>query len=73
MYDQQSQRTRPILEKGRRLILIENNATSQFGRILTMETGIGGFETILKYSGLPFTVEELMKRISTGAPGGNKT
>ncbi|MHB9027455.1 MAG: 2-oxoacid:acceptor oxidoreductase subunit alpha [Candidatus Latescibacterota bacterium] len=40
-------------------VIIENNATSQFGQVLLTEAGITMDEKILKYNGLPFSVEEL--------------
>jgi len=53
----------PWLEQARRVIIIENNATSQFGRILKLHTPVTDPGAILKYSGLPFTVEELAEKI----------
>jgi 2-oxoglutarate ferredoxin oxidoreductase subunit alpha len=51
------------IEGAGRTIMVENNATSQFGKILATETGHRVDHTILKYDGLPFSVEELEKRI----------
>jgi 2-oxoglutarate ferredoxin oxidoreductase subunit alpha len=52
------------LRRAERRILVENNATAQFGQVLAMSTGVTITECILKYDGLPFTVEELAGRIS---------
>ncbi len=52
------------LRRATRRILVENNATAQFGQVLAMSTGVTITEHILKYDGLPFTVEELAGRIS---------
>jgi len=41
-------------------IIVENNATSQMGRLILRETGHRFHHAILKYNGLPFTVEELV-------------
>jgi 2-oxoglutarate ferredoxin oxidoreductase subunit alpha len=49
--------------RAQRLIVIENNATGQFARLLTRETGCTVHATILKYDGMPFAVEELVERI----------
>lgn len=51
------------LQRADRVIVVENNATGQFGRILTMATGVTPAGHILKYDGLPFTVEELARRM----------
>ncbi|UCG46667.1 MAG: hypothetical protein JSU94_14320, partial [Phycisphaerales bacterium] len=56
--------TAAYLERAGRRILIEGNATGQFGRLLKLQTGIGPDETILKYSGLNFSVEEVVGRLS---------
>jgi len=41
-------------------IIVENNATSQMGSLILRETGHRFHHAILKYNGLPFTVEELV-------------
>ncbi len=51
------------LEKAKKRIIIENNATSQFGQIIRAETGIEFDEKILKYNGLPFSVEEISSQL----------
>ena len=52
-----------ILESARQLILIEGNATGQFGRLLKSEWNIAWAHRILKYDGFPFAVEELQASI----------
>lgn len=53
---------------GKRLIVIENNATGQFAKLLKRELSISADDFISKYNGLCFTVKELcdeiMKRLS---------
>jgi 2-oxoglutarate/2-oxoacid ferredoxin oxidoreductase subunit alpha len=44
-------------------IIIENNATSQFGSILRENTGIVIDRKILQYNGLPFSVEHLTEAL----------
>ncbi len=44
-------------------IIIEGNATSQMGRLIRMETGLAFDHKIVKYSGAPFSVEELAMQI----------
>ena len=50
-----------VLSDAGRTICIENNATGQFARLLKAETGHEVTDTILRYDGRPFTVEELME------------
>jgi 2-oxoglutarate ferredoxin oxidoreductase subunit alpha len=47
------------LEQARKIVVVENNATGQFGRLLKTFSGREPDHTILKYDGLPFTVEAL--------------
>jgi len=51
------------LSKAENIIVVENNATGQFGRLLKINGEIGIDHNVLKYSGMPFTVEELVTRI----------
>ena len=52
------------LEKAQKTIIIENNATSQFARLIKLQTGIEIENKILKYNGLSFSIEEVMDKIS---------
>ena len=47
------------LQKAHNRILLENNATGQFGALLKQQWGIHWQHRILKYNGLPFSVEEV--------------
>lgn len=58
-------RTKEYFEKAERIITVENNATSQFGSLLMLETGIQPHANILKYDGHPFSVEELTRRLES--------
>jgi 2-oxoglutarate ferredoxin oxidoreductase subunit alpha len=51
------------LKRAERVILVENNATGQFGKLLKLYTGVDIPYKILKYSGAPFSVEELVARL----------
>jgi 2-oxoglutarate ferredoxin oxidoreductase subunit alpha len=51
------------LEKPENIIVVENNATAQFSRLLKINTEVRIDHNVLKYSGMPFTVEELVVRI----------
>jgi len=55
---------RAWLEQARKVTIIENNATSQFGKVLQLYTGSTALGAIIKYNGLPFTVEELAEKIA---------
>jgi 2-oxoglutarate ferredoxin oxidoreductase subunit alpha len=55
--------TRKYIEKADQTIVAENNATGQFAKLIRMETGIKVDGSILKYSGLPFGVEEIVKKL----------
>ncbi|MFQ5952613.1 MAG: 2-oxoacid:acceptor oxidoreductase subunit alpha [Candidatus Omnitrophota bacterium] len=49
------------LEKAEKTVIIENNATSQLGKLIKLYFGFEIKEKILKYNGLPFSVEEIVK------------
>lgn len=51
------------IKKANKTAVIENNATSQFAKLIKMETGIQIDNSILKYNGLPFGVEEIVKEL----------
>jgi 2-oxoglutarate ferredoxin oxidoreductase subunit alpha len=54
----------PWLEKANNRVIVENNATAQFGALLTRETGLSFQQKVLKYNGMPFPVEELADAIT---------
>jgi 2-oxoglutarate/2-oxoacid ferredoxin oxidoreductase subunit alpha len=58
-----SKKTALLLEKAKKTIIVEGNATSQFGKLIKLETGHMFDHTILKYNGMPFSVEELVDKI----------
>ena len=55
--------TKSIIDKAEQVIIIENNATSQLGRLLKLHADVNIDSKILKYSGLSFSVEEIVKNI----------
>ncbi len=57
------ERTQPLINQAEQIIIIENNATSQLGRFLKLHTGVDIQSKILKYSGLPFSVEEIVEGV----------
>jgi 2-oxoglutarate ferredoxin oxidoreductase subunit alpha len=52
------------LEKAENTIIVENNATAQFAKLVRRETGFNFTHKILKYNGLPFYAEELKREIN---------
>ncbi len=53
-----------ILKHAKQSICIENNATSQFARLLKTETGFEFSHFITKYDGRPFLLEQLIGEIN---------
>ena len=51
--------TEKILRKAVKLIVIEQNETGQFADLIKLETGIDIKDRILKWNGMPFSVEEI--------------
>ncbi len=51
--------TADYFQGAEKTVLIENNATSQFGQVLRTEAGVNIEDTIHKYNGMPFSVEEM--------------
>jgi 2-oxoglutarate ferredoxin oxidoreductase subunit alpha len=47
------------IKKAKKTVIVENNDTAQFGQLIRMQTGFDMDRKILKYNGLPFSVEEL--------------
>lgn len=59
-----TQEVKTYLEQARKIICIENNATGQFANLIKQIFGLDNVESILKYNGLPFSVEELVCKIN---------
>jgi 2-oxoglutarate ferredoxin oxidoreductase subunit alpha len=57
--------TSAFLNRAEKRMIIENNATSQFGMIIKLETGMTFHEKLLKFNGMPFMVEEITEAIKT--------
>lgn len=51
------------IERAEKVVIIENNATGQFGMLLEKELGITINECILKYDGHPFAVDDLIEQV----------
>jgi 2-oxoglutarate ferredoxin oxidoreductase subunit alpha len=53
------------LDKAEKTLIFENNATGQFGNLIKLETGYQIHKKILKYNGMPFSVEEVYKKLKS--------
>jgi 2-oxoglutarate ferredoxin oxidoreductase subunit alpha len=52
-----------LLKRAKRTICVEQNASSQFARLMRTETGYEFNALINKYDGRPFFLEELVREI----------
>jgi 2-oxoglutarate ferredoxin oxidoreductase subunit alpha len=52
-------------KKAKRTVIVENNGTGQFGQLIRLQTGCDLDHKILKYNGLPFSVEELEEKLKS--------
>jgi 2-oxoglutarate ferredoxin oxidoreductase subunit alpha len=57
--------TKEYLDKAEKTLIFENNATGQFGNLIKLETGYQIHKKILKYNGMPFSVEEVYKKLKS--------
>ena len=55
--------TKRYFDKAAKVILVEGNASGQFGQLIRQELCVDIPDMILKYSGEPFNVEELVAKI----------
>lgn len=56
--------TKDYLHKAEKTIIVEGNATSQFAKLIKLNTEFDIKERILKYNGLSFYVEELTEKLN---------
>lgn len=54
------------VQKAQKTIIIEQNATAQFAKLLQGELGIKFDEKLLKYNGMPFSIEEIEEFLEKG-------
>jgi len=57
--------TKNYLMSAKKVIIVENNVTGQFASLLKLSTGITIEHKILKFNGMPFSVEELVQKIKS--------
>lgn len=53
----------PYFKQAKSVMVVENNATAQFARLLKTELNISVDHSILKYSGEPFSIEEIEQKL----------
>jgi 2-oxoglutarate/2-oxoacid ferredoxin oxidoreductase subunit alpha len=52
------------LQNCRKLIVVEANATGQMNRLLRQETGLAADHLVVRYDGLPFTPEYILRHLA---------
>jgi 2-oxoglutarate ferredoxin oxidoreductase subunit alpha len=57
--------TKKLTEQAKRIVVIENNASGQFAKLIQMELGIKIHENILQYNGFPFSIEHITSVIDS--------
>ncbi|MHC4691138.1 MAG: 2-oxoacid:acceptor oxidoreductase subunit alpha [Planctomycetota bacterium] len=55
--------TKDYLQRAEKTVIVENNATAQFAKLIKLNTGVDIENRILKYDGLCFSVEELIEEL----------
>jgi 2-oxoglutarate/2-oxoacid ferredoxin oxidoreductase subunit alpha len=55
--------TRKYLEGAEKTVIFENNIKGQLANLLKLETGVDIQERVLKYNGMPFSVEEVLRSL----------
>jgi len=54
-----------LIKKAKKSVMFENNAQGQMAHLLQMETGLKIDHKVLKYNGMPFSVEEILIVLET--------
>ncbi len=54
----------PVLKKAGKVVCVEGNATGQLARLIRRETGFVIEKRILRYEGLPFTPESILRELN---------
>jgi 2-oxoglutarate ferredoxin oxidoreductase subunit alpha len=52
-----------FLERAKKTVIFENNIKGQFANLIKLETGFDIDEKVLKYDGLPFSVEDICSKL----------
>jgi 2-oxoglutarate ferredoxin oxidoreductase subunit alpha len=64
LYPLDREKVTGLFKSGKRYVLVENNSTGQFGKLLLQETGIEIKEKILRYDGRVINTEQIIKAIT---------
>lgn len=51
--------------EGKRVVVLENNATGQFANLIKQEYALESVENILQYDGSPFALEDVIQKLSS--------
>lgn len=63
VYPLQEEKVKQCFKDQTRYILVENNATAQFGQLLRMQTGITLRDAILRYDGRPISITDITRAL----------
>jgi len=63
IYPLDEKKIKPLFSTNKRYVLVENNSTGQFGKLLRQETGINITEKLFKYDGRQFTGKEILEKL----------
>lgn len=61
--------TEKTLKKAKKTIIFENNAQGQFADLIKLKTGFEIDKKVLKYNGMPFSVEDIEKNLKEFTEG----
>jgi 2-oxoglutarate/2-oxoacid ferredoxin oxidoreductase subunit alpha len=61
--------TKNFLNKAEKTVIFENNAQGQFSDLIKLKTGFEIDKKVLKYNGMPFSVEEVEKNLKEFTEG----
>ncbi len=57
-----SDHLKPLMDKAKKVVVIENNATAQLASIIKMNVGGEKIQSVLKYDGNPFLPSDIYKQ-----------
>ena len=63
LYPMDAVRMKELFQVGKNYVLVEQNATAQFGQLLREQAGITVEKTITRYDGRPMTVTEIISQL----------
>lgn len=57
-----AEQLKPLMEKAKQVVVVENNGTAQLAKIIRMNLGTDDIKSVLKYDGNPFLPSEIYKQ-----------